>query len=380
MRIVGTAILAVGLATEPVWAQADTTAFGFQVVRDLTTTPVKDQARTGTCWSFATTSFFETELIRQGKPALDLSEMFFVRMNYADKARNYVRMHGEAAMGEGSLAGDVLRVIREHGVVPDEVYPGRRYGGERHDHSELHAVLKAAADALIARGRLQPVWPDAVAGILDAYLGDPPETFTADGRRYTPASYRDALGIRPDDYVELTSFTHHPFDVWFSLEIPDNWARNRSFNVPLDLLVAVMDTAIARGYSVAWDGDVSERSFCQAKGVAVWPAASWETRSEEQRRTLCDAPEPEAAVTPEARQAGFDDYSSSDDHLMHVTGIARDRNGTEYYITKNSWGLTGPAAGFVYLSEAFVRAKTMSIVVHRDALPAVVARRLAAVR
>jgi bleomycin hydrolase len=175
--------------------------------------------------------------------------------------------------------------------------------------------------------------------------------------------------VSPDEYVELTSFTHHPFNTWFALEIPDNWARNLSYNVPLDELMGAIDQALENGFSVAWDGDVSERSFCHGQGVAVWPAVSWNDRSDEQREAVCHVPEPEVQVTQELRQGGFNNYTSSDDHLMHLTGIARDQNGTKYYITKNSWGVSGAKDGYVYMSEAFVRAKTISIMVHMDALP-----------
>jgi bleomycin hydrolase len=255
-----------------------------------------------------------------------------------------------------------------YGIVPEAAYPGRRYGGQRHDHSELQSVLRGALDALVENHAITAVWPDAVAGILDAYLGEPPGQFVIDGKSYTPRSFLDASGFDPGAYVELTSFTHHPFDAWFALEIPDNWARNRSYNVRLDELMSVLDGAIERGFSVAWDGDVSERSFCHARGVALWPVKAWEDRSEEEREALCSRPEAEASVTPESRQRGFDGYTSSDDHLMHIVGMATDQNGTRYYLTKNSWGETGAQRGYVYMSESYVRAKTISILVHREAL------------
>jgi bleomycin hydrolase len=253
--------------------------------------------------------------------------------------------------------------------VPQEVYEGRRYGAPGHDHGELFALIQAAADALVERRTLSPVWPDAIDGILDAYLGPIPEQFTYRGRSYTPESFAEWLGLGPDEYVELTSFTHHPFNTWFAVEIPDNWARNKSYNVPLDDLMGVIDNALENGYSVDWDGDVSERSFCHGKGVAVLPLVPWESRSSEEQGQVCGVPQPELTVTPELRQQMFDNYSSTDDHLMHLVGIARDQNGTKYYVTKNSWGETGAEDGYVYMSEQYVRAKTVSIMVHRDALP-----------
>ena len=350
-------------------AAAAQDGFRFEVVTGVRTTPVKDQARTGTCWSFASSSFMETELLRMGKEPVDLSEMFFVRMTYPQKVRNYVRLHGNTALGEGSLGGDVFRAVREYGAVPESVYPGRRYGGDRHDHGELIVLVRAAADALVERRELSPVWPDAIDGILDAYLGEMPTEFVYDGKTYTPRSFADELGLRVDDYVELTSFSHHPYYDWFAVEVPDNWARNESYNVPLDELMGVIDHALERGYSVDWDGDVSERSFCHGKGVAVLPLEPWGARDEKKRERVCAVPEAEVQVTQEVRQQGFDDYTSTDDHLMHLVGIARDREGTKYYLTKNSWGVTGAEDGFLYMSEAYVRAKTITIVVHREALP-----------
>jgi bleomycin hydrolase len=213
------------------------------------------------------------------------------------------------------------------------------------------------------------VWPDAIGGILDAYLGEVPTEFVYDGKTYTPRSFADELGLRVDDYVELTSFSHHPFYEWFAVEVPDNWARNESYNVPLDELMGVIDHAMERGYSVDWDGDVSERSFCHSKGVAVLPLEPWSARDEEARKRVCTVAEAEVEVTQELRQQGFDAYTSTDDHLMHLVGIARDRDGTKYYLTKNSWGVTGAEDGFLYMSEAYVRAKTITVVVHREALP-----------
>jgi bleomycin hydrolase len=343
--------------------------FTFDLVKQIQTTSVKNQAQTGTCWSFASSSFMETELLRMGKEPVDLSEMFFVRMNYPQKVWNYVRLHGNATLGEGSVGGDVLRGIREFGAVPEDAYPGRRYGAEQHDHGELFTVLEAAAEAVVSRRLVSPVWPDAVDGILNAYLGEAPKTFTYRGTSYTPRSFADALGLDPDAYVELTSFAHHPFNTWFAIEIPDNWARNRSYNLPLDQLMGVIDHAIEQGFSVDWDGDVSERGFCHGKGVAVLPAVPWEARTEAERQGICGTPEAELQVTQDLRQRLFDSHSSTDDHLMHLVGLARDQHGTKYYLTKNSWGETGARDGYLYMSESYVRAKTISIIVHHDALP-----------
>jgi bleomycin hydrolase len=368
MRRITLLLLWAALAAPAAVAQ-EKPGFAFDIVKQIPTTSVKNQAQTGTCWSFASSSFLETELLRMGKEPVDLSEMYFVRMTYPQKAWNYVRLHGNATLGEGSVGGDVLRALRDYGAVPDEAYQGRRYGAEQHDHGELFGLLEGAVKAVVGRRLLSPVWPDAVDGILDAYLGRVPETFTYRGTTYTPRSFADALGLDPNAYVELTSFGHHPFNAWFAIEIPDNWARNRSFNLPLDQLMGVIDHAIEQGFSVDWDGDVSERGFCHAKGVAVLPAVPWETRSEADRQRICGTPEAEPPVTQDVRQRLFDSHSSTDDHLMHIVGVARDQNGTKYYLTKNSWGVTGAQDGYVYMSESYVRGKTISIIVHRDALP-----------
>ncbi len=359
----------------------DTTkgGFHFTMIKEVGVTPVKNQSRTGTCWSFATSSFIESELLRMGKGEYDLSEMFNVRMTYPLKARNYVRLHGNAALGAGSLAQDVLRVIRNYGMVPEAVYDGKFVGESKHNHAEMDAVLKAALDAIVQNKgkKLSPAWPQAIEGILDAYLGKLPKQFEYQGKTYTPRSFADATGFNPDDYVELTSFTHHPFYSRFSIEAPDNWARNKSYNLPLDELMRVMDYAIEHGFTIDWDGDVSEKSFKHKKGTAILPVKEWDDRSKTEKDSICTHPEPEKEVTQELRQKMFDDYRSTDDHLMHVAGIAKDQNGARYFYTKNSWGVKeSKYGGFVYMSEAYVRAKTISILVHKDAVPEDIAQKL----
>lgn len=353
--------------------------FHFTVIKETGVTPVKNQSRTGTCWSFATSSFIESELLRMGKGEFDLSEMFNVRMTYPLKARNYVRYHGNATLGAGSLAQDVLRVIRHYGMMPEELYDGKFAGESKHNHAEMDAVLKAALDAIVKnRGKkLSPAWPQAIEGILDAYLGKVPETFEYRGKTFTPQTFAEATGFNPNDYVELTSFTHHPYYGKFAIEVPDNWARNESYNLPLDELMAVMDHAIANGFSIDWDGDVSEKSFKGKEGVAILPALDWDDRTKAEKDSLCKHPEPEKNITQELRQKMFDDYRSSDDHLMHIVGIAKDQNGTKYYYTKNSWGtIDYKCGGYVHMSESYVRAKTISILVHKNALPKNIAKKL----
>ncbi|MCH8875041.1 aminopeptidase, partial [candidate division KSB1 bacterium] len=327
---------------------------GFKISpdKDIKTTPVKNQDHTGTCWSFSTISFVETELLRMGKEPLHLSEMFVVRKNYPRKAERYIRLHGNMSFGASSLSGDVLYVIRKHGIVPESVYSGKPDGQSQYDNEEMDAVLKASLDAIIRKKmrKLSKAWPKAIDGILDAYLGEIPESFPFKGKSYTPKSFAGELGFNPDDYIELTSYRHHPFYTTFSLEVPDNWSLNKYLNVPLDEFMSVLDHALQNGYSLAWDGDISENSFSQKKGLAILPVKEWEDRTKEEQDKICEVPEPEKEVTQELRQESFDNFTSTDDHLMHITGTAYDQRGTKYYKAKNSWGQKDSKyEGFIYL-------------------------------
>lgn len=365
-------VLASGLSAEE-------SGFKFKIVKELEATPVKHQFKTGTCWAFSTSSFLESELLRMGKGSHDLSEMFVVRHIYPQKIRNYVRFHGRAQFGAGSLAGDLMRVVRQQGIVPDSVYSGLHAGQSLHNHQEMDAVLKAALDALVANPgkKLSKAWPEAFDGILDAYLGDVPASFTYRGKQYTPRSFADEMGIRPDDYVEFTSYSHHPYYQKFSLKLPDNWYGNSYYNVPLDEFMSVVDTAIDNGYTLGWDGDVSESSYHRERGIATLPKRDWDQRTKKEKSDICLAPEPEMVVTQEVRQEHYDNYTTNDDHLMHVTGIAKDQNGTKYYIIKNSAGTKDRGnEGFVYASESYFRSKTISVLVHKDAVPETLAAKL----
>lgn len=353
--------------------------YAFTEKVEISAGPVQNQSRTGTCWSFATISFLESELIRLGKGEHRLSEMYMVRYVYPEKATEYVRRHGNSNFGQGSLSHDVMKVIANHGMVPEEVYRGLKYGSEIHNHGELYAGLKGFTDGVLARrsGLLTDVWIDAYSAILDVYLGTPPATFNYRGRTYTPKQFASEMGIVAEDYVELTSYNHHPYYTQFVLEVPDNWANSLYYNLPLDELMQVMDFALANGHTIAWDGDVSERTFSHREGLAVLPAKSWEDMTEDERRDVFRNPVEELVVNQENRQHTFNNFSTTDDHLMHINGTARDQNGTLYYLTKNSYGTeNNPMGGYLYMSEPYVRMKTIAIMVHKDAIPADIKQKL----
>lgn len=364
-------------------AVAQDKGFQFKTIKEVTTSPVKNQQRTGTCWSFATTSFIETELLRMGKPLFDISEMYFARQAYTSKGINYVRYQGNNNFGQGGQAHDVFDIIKSHGMLTEQEYPGLNYGSDSHAHSELAAVLKAFLDATVENPnrKLTTAWLPAYNSILDSYLGKPMDT---------KGSALANVEFNPNDYVEITSYNHHPFYSQFILEIPDNWAHRPYYNIPLEDLIKVMKNALMNGYSVCWDGDVSEKSFAWSKGVAVLPEdrveemsgsdkEKWTGLSEKDRKAQLFSftePVPEVRVDQANRQANFDNLTSTDDHLMHLTGIATDQNGTTYFYTKNSWGEDGVYKGFLYMSEPFVRMKTIAIMVHKSAIPDDIAKKM----
>jgi bleomycin hydrolase len=368
--------------------------YEFKTVKRLDATSVKNQYRSGTCWSFSAISLLESEMLRKGKEAVDLSEMWIVRHAYSDKAEKYVRFHGNLNFGGGGAFHDVTNMIEDYGIVPEKVYAGLEYGTEKHVHGELDAVLKGYVDQVIENrnNKLTPVWHEGYNGILDTYLGEKPQKFTYKGKEYTPESFaNDYVGLDMDNYIELSSYTHHPFYEKFILEVPDNWAYDEVYNLPIDELIKVMDNAIMNGYTVAWAADVSEKGFSWENGVAIVPTKDienmdnlerdkWADLSEEEREKRMysfEKPVPEKDITQEMRQKAFNNWQTTDDHGMHITGIAEDQNGTKYYIVKNSWSDDNHIYdGYFYASESFVRYKTMDIMIHKDALPENIADKL----
>ena len=364
----------------------------FTPVKELKVTPVKNQNRTGTCWSFSGLGFLEAELIRQGKGEFDLSEMFIVGHSYKDKADKYVRLHGKLNFGQGGSFEDVLYVTKHYGAVPESVMNGLQYGEDMHVHGEMEAIAYNYVNAVVKNnnGKLSTSRKKGYDAVIDSYLGEVPEKFTYNGKEYTPQTFAKELGLNIDDYVSLTSYTHHPFYSEFPLEIEDNWRWANSYNLPLDEFMAVFENAVNTGYSIAWGSDVSEKGFTR-NGVAVVPDIKaietsgsdqdkWvglsKTEKDNEIKKLIEKPCQEIAVTQAMRQEAYDNYQTTDDHGMIIYGIAKDQTGKKFYMVKNSWGTDNKYQGTWYASEAFVAYKTMNIIVHKDALPKTIAKKL----
>ncbi len=351
-------------------------AYKFTTEIDLETTPVISQGRTGTCWSFSTSSFLESEIIRLTGKEINLSEMYTVRNTYPKKAENFVMRQGKAQFSEGGLAHDVINSVRYYGLVTQEAYSGLFAKEENHNHAELVAVLKSMLETYIDNPAkaLSPKWKKAVSSVLDVYLGSNPKTFQFEGKQYTPESFLKMTKIVPEDYITITSFNHAPFYSKFILNIPDNWSNGSFYNVPLDEMISTIDNALKNGFTVELDCDVSERTFSSKDGVAVIPEDS------ENNIKALQGVYPEKDITQEYRQAEFENYDTTDDHLMHITGLLRDQNGTKYYKVKNSWGTDesrNANGGYVYFSEAYMKLKAISVMVHKDAVPKATSKKLA---
>jgi aminopeptidase C len=367
-------------------ANAKQEGYEFTTVKANPITSIKNQSHSSTCWAFSSLGYFESELLRKGKGTYDLSEMYVVHRTMEDRATNYVRLHGSSSFAPGGSFYDVVYCLKNYGIVPQSAMPGILYGDTVHNHGELDAVASAYVDA-IAKGKQQkisPVWSKGLSAIYDTYLGKCPETFTYNGKTYTPKSFEQSLGLNMDDYVSLTSFTHHPFYTQFAIEVEDNWRNGLSWNIPIDELIKVMDNAVMNGYCVCWGSDVSESGFTR-NGVAVVPDASAkDNKGTDMARWTgmltgkmpVDKPGKEETITQEKRQLGYDNWQTTDDHGMMIYGIAKDQNGTEYYMVKNSWGPSGKYKGTWYASKAFVEYKTINILVHKDAIPKDIAKKI----
>jgi bleomycin hydrolase len=367
-------------------AQAPTTnkknsEYKFTITKSIDAAAVQNQGRTGTCWSFSTLSFFESEIMRVKKiKDVKLSEMYVVRKTYPLKAENYIRMHGAAQFAEGGEPTDVIYCWKNFGMVPREVYNGNFNEVTGYNHHQMDSTLLAEVKKVVdpKNQTINPAeWKANIESILDKYLGKAPETFTYKGKTYTPQSYAAELGLNPDDYILFTSFTHHPFYKPFILEVPDNWKWMQYNNIPLNDLMSTIDNALANGYGVAWAADVSEPYFRFKDGLALVPEG-WDKMSEEEKANCFVKPCKQQTITPEMRQLGFDDYETQDDHGMHIIGTANDQNGKKYYLVKNSWGTSrNECDGYFYASPEYLMLKTISITVHKKAVSAELAKKLA---
>lgn len=392
-----TALMLVILITKVVLAQEPETkpkkAYDFTMVKEIPHTPVPNQFRSGTCWSFAGISLIEAEIMRTKGQSLDLSEMFVVRHAYSDKAKKYVRLHGHLNLAAGGGMSDVLMVIGDYGMVTEDAYAGLVIGEEKHTHGEMDEVLKAYTDAVLKNKnrKLTPVWHQGFEALLDTYLGTYPSEFLFENKKYTPKSFAEKWNIKPEDYIELTSFTHQPMYKPFILEIPDNWMWSYAYNISLDEMMQVLDNALNNGYSVAWTADVGEKGFSWKNGLAIVPEENrtdlsgtekerWETLTPAERQKAMfafDKIVPEKNITPEIRQKAFDNYETTDDHLMHIVGIATDQEGNKYYKVKNSWGTEDHIYnGYLFASIPYLKYKTISITVHKNAIPKNIQKKL----
>ncbi len=371
---------------------AQDNGYVFTKVNEIPVTSVKNQYKSGTCWSFSGIALLEAEILRNKKIEVDLSDMWIVRQAYYEKAISYIRYQGKNNFGAGGAFHDVTNMIRKYGIVPESVYSGLNYGTDKHNHGEVDDVLKAYLDAVLKNSNkeLSTAWLAGFNGILDAYFGPVPQKFTYEGKEYTPQSFATYLGIVPDDYVVITSFNHAPFYKPFVLELPDNWAHDIAYNVPLADLEEIIDYAVKNGYTVAWASDVSEKGFSWKNGVAIVPEVKledlagterdrWEKLTPAEREKELykfDKPGKEMTITQENRQKAFDNQNTTDDHGMLINGIYTDQNGTKYYRVKNSWDVTNVYEGYFYASRAFVFYKTTNIQLNKNAIPKSIAKKL----
>ena len=366
----------------------------FTTIKELPITSVKNQNRSGTCWAYSTLSFFESEILKKTGKTYDLAEMFVCNKDYMERADVTVRMHGDCDFSQGGSAGDVLLIIKNHGIIPEEAMakPGTMIGDTLANFNEFFSVMTPYVKAIATSKSktITPQWKSGLQGILDAYLGKTPETFTYEGVTYTPQSFAQSLGLDWNDYVSITSYTHHPFYTSFAVEVQDNWRWDHSYNVPMDEMMRIIDNALENNYTVAWGGDVSDEGFTRqglgvlyntktADGLSGSDQAKWLNMKPTERAHLIDSlgiTAPEIVPTQEQRQKDFDSWELTDDHGMHIYGLAKDQNGREYYMVKNSWGEAGDYKGIWYMTKAFVAARTMDFLINKNAIPKDIRKKL----
>ncbi|WP_422091878.1 aminopeptidase C [Tenacibaculum ovolyticum] len=338
--------------------------YQFNTVKDIESTQVKSQGISGTCWSFSTTSFLESEIIRLTGKNIDLSEMYTVRNTYSDKANNYLYRQGKAQFSEGGLGHDVINSVENYGLVPESIFSGLELGQVKHNHAEVVSVLKSMLDAYIKNParELSPRWKQATESVLDVYLGENKKEFEFEGKKYTPKTFAEYVKINPSNYVTISSFTHAKMYDKFILNIPDNFSNGAFYNVSLDEMVSVTEEAINKGYTIELDCDVSEKTFSSKNGVAFIPASS-----SENKKGLKEIVK-EKKITPSFRQSEFENFNTTDDHLMHIVGLVKDQKGNKYFKVKNSWGAKQGNKGYVYMSIPYFKLKTISVLLHKDAV------------
>ena len=389
------AVLTIGAqAQEEKKDSADSKKPVFTTIKELPITSIKDQNRSGTCWAYSTLSFFESEILKKTGKTYDLCEMFVANKDYLERAVLTVRMHGDSQFSQGGSAGDVLIIMKQHGICPENAMPapGTLQGDSLANFNEFFSIMEPYVEA-VAKNKAKKIsnqWKEGLQGIIDAYLGKAPETFTYEGKTYTPQSFMASLGLNLDDYVSITSYTHHPFYTKFAVEVQDNWRWDQSYNVPMDEMMRIIDNAIDNGYTVAWGGDVSEEGFTR-QGLAILydtkaaqsltgsDAARWlKLTATEKKNKLASlgVDAPEVVPTQKYRQQGFDNWELTDDHGMHIFGIAKDQNGKEYYMVKNSWGEYGDYKGIWYMTKAYIAGKTMDFLVNKNAIPKDIRKKL----
>ena len=333
-------------------------------VKTLKATSVKNQAMTGTCWCFATTSLVESEEIRKENKEIDLSEMFTVRNMYIEKAKNYILRNGRAQFGEGGLGHDEIRAVASYGAVPLNVYTGLLNGATNYDHQILFSTLQKYLDSVLRRKPISDNWLEGYTKILDENFGAPPKEFSYNGKTYTPVSFaKEVLNFNADDYVSLTSFTHEPYYKSFVLQVPDNYANGSFYNLPLNELIEAVKYAIDKGYTVAWDTDVSNKGFLQGMGLALNLDNSTSYTKDQINPDI-----KESSSDATVRQQLYENLTTQDDHLMHITGVEKSKSGKTFFMVKNSWGIVGPFDGYINVSEAYFAINTLSIVVPKAAL------------
>lgn len=366
----------------------------FTIVKENPITSVKDQNRSGTCWAYSTLSYFESEILKSTGKTYDLCESFVANKDYMDRAVQVVRYHGDMQFAQGGSAYDVYYVLKNYGICPEDAmpFPGSLYGDSLNNFNEFFSLLEPYVEGIATNkaSKISGQWKVGFQGILDAYLGKCPENFTYEGKNYTPKSFASSLGLNMDDYVTITSYTHHPFYSQFVVEVQDNWRNPASYNLPMDEMMQIIDNAVMNGYTVAWGGDVSEEGFTRdglaiaydtkkVQSLAGSDAARWLKLTSAQKKNMIDSlgvNAPEVVPTQKMRQDAYDNWETTDDHGMHIYGIAKDQNGREYYMVKNSWGEHGTYKGVWYMSKNFIAYKTMDFVVNKNAIPKDIRKKL----